>query len=191
MMAFQKEACRMTECFINRRTHLSLWTSIGIIMAAVAAVSAVSLEAGADLNVSDRGVRGVGPVFGVSMDPEQVHVGIRFGMGELSNRLDLRSGLEAGFGDHHTRGAFLIDALYRFRDRWDVWQPYAGGGLGLGVHGHDHGRFDDDDTDVEPGLNIIGGVAKGVRGDDIFQTELRIGIGEAPDFGLSVGWLFR
>jgi hypothetical protein len=152
-----------------------------------------SVPASADI-AGTSAARGVGPVLGIGMDPEQVHIGLRFGAGQLSNRLDLRPGVEAGFGDHITRGSFLVDALYRFRDRWDVWQPYAGGGISLGILGHDHDHdpdFGDDDTEVEPGLNIIGGVSKAVRGDDLFQTELRIGIGEAPDLGISVGWLFR
>jgi hypothetical protein len=141
-----------------------------------------------------RGLHGVGPVIGVGVDPDQVHVGLRVGAGELSNRLDLRFNGETGFGDDHTRVSFGLDALYRFRDRWDVWQPYAGGGLSVGFIDHDHGPRDDDeddDWDVDPGLNIIGGVSKGVRGDDLFQAEIRFGIGEAPDFGFSVGWLFR
>ncbi len=133
----------------------------------------------------------LGQSIGVGVDPDQVHVGLRIGGGEISNRLDLRFGFEAGFGDDHTRGSFGVDALYRFRDQWDVWQPFAGGGLSLGVIGHDHDPGGDDDSDVEPGLNIIGGVSKGVRGNDLFQAEIRFGIGEAPDFGFAVGWLFR
>ena len=145
-------------------------------------------------HAATRGLHGVGPVIGVGIDPDQVILGLRVGAGELSNRLDLRLGGEAGLGDDHNRGSFGVDALYRFRDQWDAWQPYAGGGISVGVIDHDHDNFPDDDhddADVDPGLNIIGGVSKGVRGDDLFQAEVRFGIGEAPDVGFSVGWLFR
>jgi len=176
----------MSPFMTNRQVRRDLRSALGTLVA-VAALALGSLPAGADI-AGTSASRGVGPVLGIGMDPEQFHVGLRFGAGELSNRLDLRPGVELGFGDHRTRGAFLIDALYRFRERWDVWQPYAGGGISLGVIGHDDFN---DDTEVEPGLNLIGGVGKGVRGNDLFQTEVRIGIGEAPDLGLSVGWLFR
>jgi len=141
--------------------------------------------------------RGVGPVLGVGVNPDQVHVGLRFYTGEISNRLDLRPGADVGVGDDRVRGSFLVDALYRFRDQWDVWQPYAGGGLSLGVINRDDapdapGRGEDaDETEVEPGLNLVGGVGKSLKSGNLFLTELRIGIGEAPDLGLSVGWIFR
>jgi hypothetical protein len=146
-------------------------------------------------SASGNAYRGVGPTIGVGVDPDQVHFGLRFYTGEISNRLDLRPGVEAGFGDDRVRGAFLIDALYRFRDQWDVWQPYAGGGLSLGVINHDSDPDpqggDGDDTEVEPGLNLVGGVGKQLKSGNLFLTELRIGIGEAPDLGLAVSWIFR
>jgi hypothetical protein len=129
----------------------------------------------------------------VGVDPDQVMVGLRFDWGELSRRLDLRPGIEFGVGDDRFRIAFLVDALYRFKEQWDVWQPYAGGGIGVGVHDFDNDAPDrnGDDTDVDPGINLIGGVSRPVGTNDRFQAEIRFGIGEAPDFGLSVGWLFR
>ena len=167
---------------------------IGILtLAALAAAGGE--EARADM-ASRNGFEGVAPVLGVGVDPDQVHLGLRFAMGEIAPRLDLRFGIEAGVGGGVTRGSIPIDALYRFRDQWDVWQPYAGGGLSIAVLDRDRGRDRfgadlGDDTDAEPGINLIGGVSKAVGDNDTFQTELRIGIGEAPDLGLSVGWLFR
>lgn len=145
---------------------------------------------------SRTGYQGFGPVLGVGVDPDQVHLGLRFDLGEISTRLDLRTGFEVGVGDGRTRGAFLVDALYRFREQWDVWQPYLGGGIGLAVVSREvrnpnYPYLDETRTEAEPGINLIGGVAKSFGDGDRFQAELRIGIGEAPDLGLSVAWLFR
>lgn len=145
---------------------------------------------------SRTGYQGFGPVLGVGVNPDQVHLGLRFHLGEISSRLDLRPSFEVGVGDGRTRGSFLVDALYRFRRQWDVWQPYLGGGLSLAVVSRElpaaaHPYVDGTQTEAEPGLNLIGGVAKAVGDGDLFQAELRLGIGEAPDLGLSVAWLFR
>ncbi len=163
---------------INRYRYCS-GMLLGLGMVAALAILGTPLPAHA--------LSGVGPVVGVGIDPDQFHFGLRWGLGELSNRLDLRSGVEGGIGDNRTRGAFQIDALYRFRDTWDVWQPYAGGGVSVGVIDPDGAA----DPDVDPGLNIVGGVAKPVHSNDLFQAEARIGIGEAPDLQFSFGWLFR
>jgi hypothetical protein len=176
----------MPTILLNCHHRGSLRAAFGSLIVAAAVI--LSSPAVAEPR-SGPGLDGVGPFLGIGFGPEQVQLGIRFGLGQLSNRLDLRSGIEAGVGDNFARGAFQIDALYRFRERWDVWQPYAGGGLSVGVTGHD--RRGDDDIDVDPGLNFAGGVSKGVRSDDLFQAEIRIGIGEAPDLSFSVGWLFR
>ncbi len=175
----------------RRRRRLLLMAAV---TAAVLVLALVSRKSHAS-TASSNAYQGVGPVVGVGVNPDQVHFGLRFYAGEISNRLDLRPGFEAGIGDHRFRGSFLIDALYRFRDQWDVWQPYAGGGLSLGVINYDYPDIFPgdpyDDTEVEPGLNITGGVAKQLKSGNLFQTELRLGIGEAPDIGLSVGWIFR
>jgi len=174
----------------RRRRRLLL---MAVVTAAVILLALTSRNSHA-ASASGTAYHGVGPVIGVGVDPDQVHFGMRFYTGEISNRLDLRPGVEAGVGDHRFRGAFLLDALYRFRDQWDVWQPYAGGGLSLGVINHNNDPnppSESDDTEVEPGLNIVGGVAKQLKSGNLFQTELRLGIGEAPDLGLSVGWIFR
>jgi hypothetical protein len=169
-----------------------------LLMAAVTAaviLLALSSRNSHAASASGTAYHGVGPVLGVGVNPDQVSFGLRFYTGEISNRLDLRPGVELGVGDEQFRGAFLVDALYRFREQWDVWQPYAGGGLSLGVLNHDGNPDtpggDEGNTEVEPGLNLIGGVGKQLKSGNLFLTELRIGIGEAPDLGLSVGWIFR
>jgi len=169
-----------------------------LLMAAVTAaviLLALSSRNSHAATASGNSYHGAGPVLGVGLNPDQVHVGLRFYTGEISNRLDLRPGAEVGFGDDRVRGSFLVDALYRFREKWDVWQPYAGGGLSLGVINQDGNPdtpgSDEDNTEVEPGLNLVGGVGKQMESGNLFLTELRIGIGEAPDLGLAVGWIFR
>lgn len=176
---------------LRRRRRLLLMAAVTAAVLLLALTSRDSHAASA----SGTAYHGVGPVLGVGVNPDQVQVGLRFYTGEISNRLDLRPGVDLGVGDDRLRGSFLIDGLYRFRDKWDVWQPYAGGGLSLGVINRNDdpdapGRGEDD-TEVEPGLNLVGGVGKQLKSGNLFLTELRIGIGEAPDLALSLGWIFR
>jgi hypothetical protein len=174
----------------RRRRRLLLMAAVTV---AVIVLALTTRKSHAD-TASGSGYQGWGPVIGVGVNPDQVHFGLRFDAGEISNRLNLRPGVEAGVGDSRFRGSFSIDALYHFSDQWDVWQPYAGGGLSLGIidrNQSDSPLGDSGDAEVEPGLNLIGGVSRELKSGNRFLTELRFGIGEAPDLGLAVGWMFR
>ncbi len=40
------------------------------------------------------------------------------------------------------------------------------------------------------GLNVLGGIEKGLSDGDRFFTEAKLGFADAPDFKLTVGWTF-
>src|SRR5688572_2034496 len=95
------EASRMRalrpNCFRHR--YFPIWMGLALVLGMNADREIAYASNG-------RGLHGVGPVIGVGVDPDQVHVGLRVGAGELSNRLDLRFNGETGFGDDHTRVSF-------------------------------------------------------------------------------------
>jgi hypothetical protein len=135
------------------------------------------------------GFKGWGPRVGLTLDPDQVHFGAHFDFGNFAKRVRFQPNFELGIGDDFTIGAVNFEANYRFRENWDVWTPYAGGGIGVLFIDHDsHGRGDGSDTDF--GLSVLGGIEKGISDGDRFFIEAKLGLIDAPDFKMTVGWTF-
>lgn len=142
------------------------------------------------------GFRGWGPRMGLSIDPDQVHIGAHVDFGQFAPNWRFQPNVEAGFGDHLTLIALNMEVSYRFGSTWETWSPYLGGGLGLNVFNVDdnngnnnHDRDNDSDTDV--GANVLAGLEKGGRNGDRFFFETKLGLsGGAPDLKLTVGWTF-
>ncbi len=136
------------------------------------------------------GFRGWGPRVGVTVDPDQVHFGFHFDFGNFSRRVRFQPNFELGLGDDVTVAAINFEAAYRFRAQWEVWGPYAGGGIGVNILNGDNvgGRGDDSDTEI--GLNVLGGIERGLSGGDRFFMELKLGLTDSPDAKVTVGWTF-
>ena len=136
-------------------------------------------EAQEDLGVRRLGIRG-----GVTIDPDQVHVGVHINAGQFAPKVRFQPSFELGFGSDRTIGTVNVDALYTFDPR--PWRPYLGGGLGISLVSRDSGRGDgNNDLDVEAGLNLIGGLEWGASHK--YLLEARAGVGGIPDFKLTVG----
>lgn len=135
---------------------------------------------------------GWGPHFGVTVDPDQVHVGMHLHFGTRGEGVRFQPNFDIGFGDDITLIALNFDVVYRFRGGRADWAPFIGGGLGANFYDWDDDRFDPgdnfDDEDVEPGFNIVGGVDHGVGGGNRFYIEGKLGLIDAPDLKLTVGW---
>lgn len=128
--------------------------------------AALLLAATPALAQSDWGLRG-----GLTIDPDQVHVGAHLNGGEVFDDGYFLPNVEIGFGDHGTLIALNPELVYRFdRPRRNRWGFYIGGGLGINIYEWDDGpRGARDDTDTELGLNILGGMARARRGGgDLF-----------------------
>ena len=132
------------------------------------------------------GFRGWGPRVGLTMDPDQVHVGAHMDYGVFGPRVRFQPNVEVGFGEDITLVAFNFEAAYRFRDRWDAWTPYLGGGLGLNWWNYD--RYDDSDTDV--GASLLGGIERGLKSGNRFFIEAKLGLADSPDAKFTAGWTF-
>lgn len=129
---------------------------------------------------------GWGPRLGLTMDPDQVHFGAHMDAGYLADQFRFQPNFEMGIGDDLTVAAFNFDMLYLFTTRWDAWAPYLGGGPGANIVDSDGRR----DADLEAGLNLVGGVERGLSSGGRFLTELRFGLIDTPDLKWTVGWTF-
>jgi hypothetical protein len=136
-------------------------------------------EAGAD------GIRGLGPRVGLTIDPDQVHVGGHLDLGDVASRLALVPNLEVGFGDDFTVVTVMAEFDYRFPSIGSAWRPYVGGGIGPVFVSHDSGA---DDTEL--GLTIQGGFARRNDTGGALFLELKLGLVDAPDAKFTLGWTF-
>lgn len=136
---------------------------------------------------TDVGFRGWGPRLGLTMDPDQFHFGAHLDFGQFARHVRFQPNIEVGLGDDITLIATNFEASYRFRENWDVWTPYLGGGIGLNYVSVD-GPGDNSNTDV--GVNVLGGIERGLSNGDRFFTELKLGVVDSPDAKVTVGWTF-
>jgi opacity protein-like surface antigen len=80
------------------------------------------------------------------------------------------------------------DLAYRFSSDWGQWSPYLGGGLGFYSWGDDRGLRSDSHNDL--GASVLGGLETGVSSGNRFFMEMKLGLVDAPDMKLGVGWTF-
>ena len=151
---------------------------------AITFAAALILVPAVALAQSDLGLRHVGLRGGLTVDPDQGHIGMHFDAGRFAPQVRFQPSVEVGFGSNRVVGMFNIDAFYTFEP--GGWAPYLGGGLGIGVISRDRGREDgDSDVNVEAGVNLVGGFEWG----DTYKylLEARLGVGDIPDFKLTIG----
>lgn len=134
----------------------------------------------------DTGLRGIGPRVGVSLEPNQFVFGAHADLGDPLEQTSLFFPVvEIGLGDDLTVVSVGTDVLYRFRERFGVWNPYAGGELAFVFLDADKGS-----NDTELGLSGVLGVEKGIGDSNRFATELKFEIIDAPNVKLQVMWTF-
>ena len=136
---------------------------------------------------TDIGFRGWGPRIGLSLSPDQVHFGAHLDFGQFANHIRFQPNLELGFGDHVKLFTVNAEAAYRFSAQWNVWSPYLGGGVGLNIMSVDNGN---NKSQTDLGVNLLGGIEKGLANGDRFFVEGKISLNEVPDAKVTVGWTF-
>jgi hypothetical protein len=150
---------------------------LAVVIACLSSLFIGAAEAQSDIGVRRFGIRG-----GLTVDPDQGHLGVHVNAGEFSDNLRFQPSFELGFGDDRVVAAINLDALYTFDPRPLV--PYLGAGLGVAVTDRDG----DDDANVDAGLNIVGGFEWGDTSK--YLLEARVGIGDIPEFKLTIGLNF-
>jgi opacity protein-like surface antigen len=145
---------------------------------------------------TDVGFRGWGPRIGLSVDPDQVHFGAHIDYGLLSRHVRFQPNVELGFGDHVDLFTLNAEAAYRFSEQWDVWSPYLGGGIGANIRRYDTDFYNNgnngnrNNSDTELGVNVLGGLEKGLSNGDRFFVEVKFSLNDVPDVKATVGWTF-
>lgn len=137
---------------------------------------------------SDVGFRGWGPRVGPSINPDQVHFGAHFDFGNFARHVRFQPNLEVGFGDHLDLFTLNAEAAYRFMPDEGIWTPYLGGGVGANIKRVDVDGSDASDTDL--GVNVLGGIEKGLGNGDRFFIEGKFSLNDIPDAKATVGWTF-
>ena len=158
-----------------------------ILMAAALAVALIPAFALAGPD-TDVGFRGWGPRVGLSLNPDQVYFGAHLDFGNFAGHVRFQPNLELGFGDHLKLFTVNAEAAYRFSSQWDVWTPYLGGGVGANIKSYDAGGHNNSQTDL--GVNLLGGLEKGLSGGDRFFIEAKVSLNDVPDAKIAVGWTF-
>lgn len=132
-------------------------------------------------------VHGIGPRLGLTVNPDQFHVGVHFDLGDVASNLMMLPNLEIGFGDNATTVAPSFELDYRFRSDWGAWTPYLGGGVGPVFYSVKHGG-----SSSNLGLYLQFGIGKGSSASQSghFFVEGKLGLVDAPDLKATVGWTF-
>lgn len=160
-----------------------------ILIAATLGVALASAPAMASPE-TDIGFRGWGPRLGLSVSPDQVHFGAHLDFGQFANHVRFQPNIEMGFGDNVKLFTLNAEASYRFIEQWDVWSPYLGGGLGANIKSFDNGNGNDSETQTDLGVNLLGGIEKGLANGDRFFIEGKFSLNDVPDAKVTVGWTF-
>jgi hypothetical protein len=126
------------------------------------------------------GYRGWGPRAGITIDPDQFHLGLHIDAGNFAKNVRFQPSFEFGFGNDRVVGAINLDAHYVFTGR--DWRPYLGGGLGVAITDHEHRG---NDFDAGAGLNLVAGFEWGNA--RLLILELRAGLGDIPELKLTAG----
>ena len=154
-----------------------------IALAPASAMADREMDAGSDI-----GFRGWGPRVGVSINPDQFHFGAHLDFGNFAQHVRFQPNFEMGFGNDFTLVTINAEAAYRFLSRWDVWSPYAGGGLGANIKHFDNGNNNDSETDI--GVNALAGIERGLSSGDRFFLEAKFSLNDIPDAKVTAGWTF-
>jgi hypothetical protein len=151
---------------------------IGLAMAA--AICVLCLAAGESL------AGGLGLRAGLGIDPDQAVVGLQ---GQLSGKkLDafyLAPSLDFGFGDNVTTICGNLDLLLLIRPPDSNGALYAGVGPTIAVW-----DFDNHDSDTKIGLSLLGGARFGMGKKNVYNAEVRFGVGDIPDIRVLFGIMF-
>jgi opacity protein-like surface antigen len=132
----------------------------------------------------------IGPRVGFSSGPDQFVFGGQWMASEVADHLTFDPAVEIGVGDNRTLLGLDFDLHYHFETS-SPWRPYAGAGATLQVVNYDQDHFDHRDSDTQAGGALIMGADTATRAGNRFFGELKLGLGDAPDLKLMVGWYFR
>ena len=130
-----------------------------------------------------------GPHIGFGQGPDQTVIGGQLQWNGVAPRMAFVPGIDYGFNDISSVMTLNGDFHYQLSHE-TAWQPYMGLGAEVNVWHETQGR-NSDGTTTETGGHLIIGAATRNRTGGRFFTELKLGLGDAPDMKLLLGWNLR
>ena len=131
-----------------------------------------------------------GPELGFSSGPDQIVVGGHFQVGDAAPQLDFVPGIDLGFGDNQTLVSLNGDFRYRIKMN-TTWEPYAGAGIGIHFVSFDNAGPGVDESETDAGGHFIFGASVPTKSGSSFFAEIKLGMGDSPDFKAMAGWNFK
>ena len=131
-----------------------------------------------------------GPHIGFGQGPDQTVIGGQLQWNGVAPRMAFVPGIDYGFNDISSVMTLNGDFHYQLSHE-TAWQPYLGLGAEVNVWHETTGRTNRDETTTETGGHLIIGAATRNRTGGRFFTELKLGLGDAPDMKLLLGWNLR
>ena len=120
---------------------------------------------------------------GLSVDPDQLYLGVHSDVGRVFDTFDFRPNIEVGFGDNATVAAINGEFLYPF-ELDNGTNLYVGAGPAINVISFDRAGISD--TVVEPGLNFL----FGINFESNYFAELKVGAIDSPEVKFGFGYTF-
>ena len=128
-----------------------------------------------------------GPHIGFGQGPDQTVIGGQLQWNGVAPRMAFVPGIDYGFNDVSSVLTMNGDFHYQLSNQ-TAWQPYVGICAEVNVW-RDTGSSDPSTTTT--GGHLIVGAATRNRTGGRFFTELKLGMGDAPDMKLLLGWNLR
>ena len=158
---------------------------------ALAGLIAVGVLCSGSAQAQKAVIGGAGPRVGFSSGPDQVVFGGQLIIGEIAPSLTFDPSLDFGFGDNQTVIGLNFDLHYHFAIQSSQWRPYVGAGAGINFVQLDLPPGFNDESQTDVGGNLIVGAGVPTASGNRFFSELKLGLGDAPDLKLMVGWNFK
>ena len=129
-----------------------------------------------------------GPHLGLGQGPDQTLIGGQLQWNGVAPRMAFVPGIDYGFND--LSSVVTLNGDFHYQLSYETaWQPYVGVGAEVNVWQENQGRSTNGVT--ETGGHLIVGAATRNRSGGRFFTELKLGMGNAPDMKFLLGWNMR
>jgi len=162
------------------KTTIATIRTVVLLACLLIGVSARSAEA--------QSLTSLGGRLGVSGGPTQFYIGGHGDYGPVIPQLWFRPNLEIGVGDNATIVGFNFEFAYRIRLTGSLrnapWTPYVMAGPALVYTRVSVGSFSASNTGG--GFNL----GFGLQHTQGLFTEIKLGVGESPDFKFGIGYNF-
>ncbi len=127
---------------------------------------------------------------GFGLDPDQFVIGAQSVVGKLG-AVDVAPSIDFGFGDDLSTIVINADLHYRLTTLPNsATRVYVGAGPAFGFYSINDVPDGVDGSTTEIGLTLMGGLMIPMGTSNVYNAELRFGIGDTPEIRILLGILF-